>query len=53
MAGRSSREVTQIKAMIGFDVSIPCPNWEGKNALHGLVEFVLRVADRLAAPIVL
>jgi hypothetical protein len=50
---RGSREITQIKAMIGFVVSIPCLNWKGKNALHGLVEFVLRVADSLATKIVL
>jgi hypothetical protein len=50
---RSSREITEIKATIGFDVSIPCPNWKGKNALHGLAKIVRRVADRLATKIVL
>jgi hypothetical protein len=48
-----SRKITQIKATIGFGVSIPCPNWKRKDALHGHVGFILRVADRLATPIVL
>jgi hypothetical protein len=51
---RRSREITQIKATIGLNVSAPRPtNWKGKNALHGLAELVLRVADRLATEIVL
>jgi len=29
------------------------PNWSGKNGLHGCVEFVLLLGDRLATPIVL